>query len=701
MFGYRRLSMYVKRPWPRRADERSVREDTPIDRRRWTLASSLWAMALLGLILGCGGVAPGQRPPKALVSRSLDRLPDGDPARARRPSAQARLALTIELSHMIAPLEQQAQALEQRLPRGVRWVTLALEVDGAVWAAPRPEAELGLRFLGRLFAGQGILLGRGQGERLLGQLPFAPTGPALTRLLDEAHARGRVLYHGELQAALSRYVALLRRDADLLRDALATLRHAHYAEDALASFYIAHANALIGLGRAVVDLPLAPVNLVRRVRGQEEIEGLGGYLRPIPYVGEYGQRYGPSMETGATLGLLLTPAGGSVVSRALGGALGRSAGWIAAQGGRLGPIAVRVMRGWLVSGGLAYGVQSAWNLVDAAIALKTGKIRGTDGQWRALTEEHAWRLIEEILVNLTVVSNLRHALRRGQEGEVERQREREREQNQQRQEEAAPVGLSPTLAAIRGALEDVRAKAQFDAMLAAMGGDGKRMLRALEGIQQGLGPGETIEQKLIDRWQARQKPAATAPRLPAELLAEIERELGREAEIGQRIARFEADHPQVSGVGEWRKTLNGAIKRLDDLRRKGGADKRDAVVGQTQGERNNLNGLAAAIEVAERSEGVVAVERNLPTSDGGSISIDVIADGGRAWIEVKAVNSFGLGSSTWIEMEKQAKRMVGLATHYRVGGQPVSVVWEFSRGVSAAVAGELQAMGIRVRGMRQ
>lgn len=85
----------------------------------------------------------------------------------------------------------------------------------------------------------------------------------------------------------------------------------------------------------------------------------------------------------------------------------------------------------------------------------------------------------------------------------------------------------------------------------------------------------------------------------------------------------------------------------------------------SQGVANNARGLGAELEVAESAPGVVAVSSRKGCDGGGAFcEMDIVAQQGHAWIEVKSHSAFGLHSQHWL----------GNSGHTK-GGESVSLSW--------------------------
>jgi hypothetical protein len=69
----------------------------------------------------------------------------------------------------------------------------------------------------------------------------------------------------------------------------------------------------------------------------------------------------------------------------------------------------------------------------------------------------------------------------------------------------------------------------------------------------------------------------------------------------------------------------------------------------------------AELDTAMAAPKVVALGRPVSNPGQPRTEVDVIANAGHAWIEVKATSRFGLASSTWEAIEKQALLLTLLA----------------------------------------
>ncbi|KAK9803588.1 hypothetical protein WJX72_002633 [[Myrmecia] bisecta] len=120
--------------------------------------------------------------------------------------------------------------------------------------------------------------------------------------------------------------------------------------------------------------------------------------------------------------------------------------------------------------------------------------------------------------------------------------------------------------------------------------------------------------------------------------------------------------------------------------------------------------MQAELAVVLAATDVIAVSKKfimLPENVGDkasqrnvSVEVDVVAQGGHAWLEVKAYPPFGLESLHFAGMQQQAALQVQVARAACNARRwrPPSVVYHFVEGVDTQVKAELQALGIIVSG---
>lgn len=124
----------------------------------------------------------------------------------------------------------------------------------------------------------------------------------------------------------------------------------------------------------------------------------------------------------------------------------------------------------------------------------------------------------------------------------------------------------------------------------------------------------------------------------------------------------------------------------------------EATVETVNGIRASLDGIQGELETAKVERSVIGLGR-MKHGAGRSVEIDVIADGGRRWIEVKNVNPFGTGSTACEALFKQVDDRIIVARDPRNAlpdGTAPTVVVRFPRGMGRDVVRELRAKGAEV-----
>ncbi len=306
------------------------------------------------------------------------------------------------------------------------WMSFDVPIDESLLESKDLERELTIRFFQVAFYRirqdpyytfidrwlDGVMAGRVY-DRLEWKV-WIPEEKIRTEIADRIAKGIRVIpYRSDsLPIAVQAYYQIRYEDARRLQQALEELHKVHYAEDALLSFYIAHYNGLVSVLNGILDLPVAPYNLIQTLRGKKE-EGVHflGRIPTLNYVGEYGQKYGHTMETGVVLGLFLIPGGGLASGRAaLGEATEAGLPWLSriVSGVRIGGIPagatlLKITSIMFKGGALSYVLMSAHDLEVAIAELKTGVYIMPDGNTRPMTEDDAAAVIERILVNALVV----------------------------------------------------------------------------------------------------------------------------------------------------------------------------------------------------------------------------------------------------------------------------------------------------------
>jgi hypothetical protein len=259
----------------------------------------------------------------------------------------------------------------------------------------------------------------------------------------------------------------------------------------------------------------------------------------------------------------------------------------------------------------------------------------------------------------------------------------------------APDGLPADLQARYDSFQDQRAREQFHQAHDRVSGDAARLRTMLDGMERGAARNQqTLEDLLVERRQAFLDKAAAVSPPSADLVAAIDELLDTLADALARIDEFERNNPGVRGTNEWRGRFSTDQNELSRQRVNG----KDVTLDRIRTRARSMRGTIAEIALAERSTGVVAVSKIVTAvaPDGSQLKTDadVVADGGRAWLDSKDYAPFGLGSFDATHLREQATRqlaIVAFATH--PDGVP-RLEWHFPRGVDPGVAAMLE--GLRV-----
>lgn len=275
-----------------------------------------------------------------------------------------------------------------------------------------------------------------------------------------------------------------------------------------------------------------------------------------------------------------------------------------------------------------------------------------------------------------------------------------------------PPGMSDNLKAVRRSFdasspEGRAAIEQFDAKFKELGGNSPRMEKIVEGLkateQQ---KGKTIQERFTEDWNK----ANRAVRAPyGEAIGEVPELRVRIEVLKADIEAFARSRPHITGVQSWLTKLTEWGKQLD----KRLAGELEAKASDVTGVRSNLDGVQAEFRGMFGETGVVGTGRKVPPRPGEKpiFDVDIMADNGRTWIDVKRVEPFGVESSTWTGkpgtgggmakkgLRAMAEDLCEAAKNNPVDGNPPKVVYDFPSGVSAAVAKALKAIG-RAKGVQ-
>ena len=337
-------------------------------------------------------------------------------------SSEKAQAAAKEVVARVEGAAERGKAEVVQATRQLQWGTFKIPIEENLLKSKNVNRELAIRFFQIVLKQVGVELGYWMAERIHARLAWKDLSTeehtrqvVSAQLAANANIIGYESNEDSVSAIGRAYFDILREDQERLRRAYEELHKVHYAEDAILSFYIAHVNGVISVVNGILDLPVAPVNLVQSVRGKEHYRFLGR-IPKIGYVGDYGTKYGGAMETGVVLGLMLVPgaqggAGAGLSSAEGGAALAEGASVAAPRLMRLlggakvaGPI-IKVASRLLGVAGVAAGGQAAVDTVKAIEALKTGQITKEDGTVEPLTEEKAFELLEAILVSVLITKH--------------------------------------------------------------------------------------------------------------------------------------------------------------------------------------------------------------------------------------------------------------------------------------------------------
>ncbi|HEY4241896.1 MAG TPA: hypothetical protein VGM88_18875 [Kofleriaceae bacterium] len=264
---------------------------------------------------------------------------------------------------------------------------------------------------------------------------------------------------------------------------------------------------------------------------------------------------------------------------------------------------------------------------------------------------------------------------------------------------ANATGLPPELAKIYEPLSP-KAKAVFDLKWRATLGkteDAKvtpehvaRMLRALDGAAKGSGG--DLEKALEKIWDNDNPSPAPVHGKAASALP------GLREKLGTIRARVDAAKDKQKGIGYERlrerlsKTVEKTLARME-------SGELEATPENVAGVRANLEGLEAEYLAAQKEKDVVGLDAEKRTAGSTKgFEVDVVANKGKRWVEVKNIKRFGIRSSTWKALREQMQRMADVAHDPRnwIDGKPPELVIRFPKGVSLKVSSELKGMGFVV-----
>jgi tetratricopeptide (TPR) repeat protein len=239
-----------------------------------------------------------------------------------------------EEAELIEQLVEQEDEILTALGQQSETFSVNIPIDDSLLQSIDINRELSLQFLQIAFAPYGIKLEREMAESIVnrqGWTNFASQEKVRAEVTDRLAKGMKVIPYlstsKSLMTAVQDYYQIRRERIQRLRRAYEELHKNHYAEDAILDFYIAHYNGLVGVLNGILDLPAAPVNLYEklsgkpihlldRLRGNKEKGDTGvhllGRIPKLEYRGEYGQKYGHTMEAGVAAGLILASGKGAL-----------------------------------------------------------------------------------------------------------------------------------------------------------------------------------------------------------------------------------------------------------------------------------------------------------------------------------------------------------------------------------------------------
>lgn len=164
------------------------------------------------------------------------------------------------------------------------------------------------------------------------------------------------------------------------------------------------------------------------------------------------------------------------------------------------------------------------------------------------------------------------------------------------------------------------------------------------------------------------------------------------------MAELEAainSNPNMPGLRKLAKKVRGESKVITKMESSNGPVNAERI----QGAVNNLRGIEAEWLAGQNANGVIAYGRKF-SLDGqpGKVDVDVVAENGSLWIEVKNKKPFGSGSKDWPNLQEQALKILRSAEQNPMNGQSPRVQWDFPSGVSKEFADWLRSKGIKVNG---
>jgi hypothetical protein len=259
-----------------------------------------------------------------------------------------------------------------------------------------------------------------------------------------------------------------------------------------------------------------------------------------------------------------------------------------------------------------------------------------------------------------------------------------------------PKDMPEDLVAIRATLTDPRAIAEFDRMFGRLGPEKARAVFTKMSVD------GKLEERLVRRVESNTVKFVRTVAVGPDVAQEIDELKGYADSLIQNIQSFGISNHDVAGIDEMVQKIEGSKDVLDRVKF-GELNKLDDVAEYIRGERANVDAVAAELRVAQHSEGVTHIGRQVYVRKDGKrrpVEIDVTAKSGLEWIEVKNKDPFGIKSSEWSSenrsgktgrgLKEQAELMLMASAEHKVNGKAPKVIVELTKSTSYEVAEELR-----------
>jgi len=274
-------------------------------------------------------------------------------------------------------------------------------------------------------------------------------------------------------------------------------------------------------------------------------------------------------------------------------------------------------------------------------------------------------------------------------------------------EPAQPTGLPPDLAEAWNSLSSRAAKDQFNAKYNQITKGGAnptpQQLNAFRAYLKSRGnPGPDLDGNLAADW-AKAHPAPEPPKPPhGDAVQELPGIRSTLDQTRAELQALKASRPNLKGVDRLLSNLGreeGILHLMEDG--KLAADMDASGRPNVRGLKNNIEGIRAELRGAQGDPNATELGPEFDLN-GKKIEIDRVTNGGETWVDVKNYKPFDKGSGNMPKLVDQARQALQLAEANPVGSppHPPELVWEFPRGVTRSVKGELEAIDVNGRHVR-